>query len=129
MACKKATAKSSSFKSNKAYYLYGAVYNTDHNKVKKCSFKSNKVLKYSKIYFHKSGKYIKVKVTDNKDKPIVKKVKLTFSGAKKVKTKWHKTSEKKTEKIKIPKGLHGTYKVTMKVKNAKYFKKTITIKI
>ena len=129
MACKKATAKSSSFKNNKAYYLYGAVYNIEHNKLKKCSFKSNKVLKYSKIYFHKSGKYIKVKVTDNKDKPIVKKVRLIFTGAKKIKTKWYKTSENKTEKIKIPKGLHGTYKVTMKVKKAKYFRKTATIKI
>jgi len=129
MACKKATAKSSSFSKNKAYYLYGAIYNINHNKVKKCSFKSNKVLKYSKIYFYKSGKYIKVKVTDNKDKPIEKKVRLIFTGAKKVKTRWYKTSENKTEKIKIPKGLHGTYKVTMKVKKAKYFRKTAKIKI
>ncbi len=129
MACKKATTKSSSFTKNKAYYLYGAVYNTDHNNLKKCSFTANKVLKYSKIYMSKSGNKISVKVTDNTDKPVQKKVKLIFKGSKKVTTKWYKTSSKKSIKIKIPKSLKGDYTVTMKVKKANYFKKTLTIKV
>lgn len=129
LACKKGSVKHSSITKNIVYYLYSGIYNIEHNKVSKCHIKSNVNLKYSKTYLYKSGKYIKVKVTDNKDKSIKKHVKLTFKGNKKIKTKWHKTSDKKYIKIKIPKSVKGTYKVTMKVKKAKYFRKTINIKV
>ena len=128
LACKKSTVKHSSIANNKAYYLYSSVYNIKHNKLIKCHVKANKNLKYSKIHLHKSGKYIKVKVTNYKDEPVKKRVKLVFTGSKKITTKWYKTSKKKSIKIKIPKSLKGECKVTMKVKNAKYFKKTIDIK-
>lgn len=128
LACKKSTVKHSSITNNKAYYLYSSVYNIKHNKLIKCHVKANKNLKYSKIHLHKSGKYIKVKVTNYKDEPVKKRVKLVFTGSKKITTKWYKTSKKKSIKIKIPKSLKGECKVTMKVKNAKYFKKTIDIK-
>ena len=78
---------------------------------------------------YKSGKYIKVKVTDNKDKTIKKQVRLIFKGSKKIKTKYYKSSDKKYKKIKIPKSVKGTYKVTMKVKKAKYFSKSIIIRV
>lgn len=129
LACKKSTVKDSSITKNKAYYLYSAIYKIKHNKVTKSNVKSNKCLKYSKIYLYKSGKYIYVKVTDNADKQVKKKVKLTFKGSKKINTKWYKTSKKKYKKIKIPKSVKGTYKVSVKVKNARYFTKTITIKV
>lgn len=129
LACKKSTVKSSSITKNHAYYLYGGVYNIDHNTLSKCHVKSNKVLKYSKVYLSKSGKSINVKVTDNTGQPIKKHVQLLFSGSKKVKTKWYKTSTKKSKKIKIPKSVKGTYKVTMKVKSVKYLSKTICIKV
>lgn len=129
LACKKSAVKSSSITKNQAYYLYGGVYNIEHNKLSKCNVKSNKVLKYSKVYLSKSGKSVKVKVTDNTGKPIKKRVQLIFSGSKKVKTKWYKTSTKKSKKIKIPKSVKGACEVTMKVKGAKYFSKTINIKV
>ena len=128
-ACKKGSIKSSSMTKNKAYYLYGAYYNIANNTVKNCHVKSNKVLKYSKIYLYKSGKYIMVKVTDNKDKAVEKSVKLTFKGSKTVNTKWYKSSDKKYKKIKIPKSVKGAFKVSMKVKKAKYFTKTIDINV
>ena len=114
---------------NTAYYLYSAIYKIKHNKVIKSNVKSNKCLKYSKIYIYKSGKYIYVKVTNNTDGAVKKRVRLTFTGAKKIKTKWVKTSKKKYKKIRIPKGLKGTFKVSVKVKKARYFKKTLNIKV
>lgn len=129
LACKKSSVKQCSITKNKAYYLYGAVYNIEHNKLSKCHIKSNKVLKYSKISLYKSGKYIKVKIYDNKDKPIKKQVKLTFKGVKKIKTKWYKTSDKKFKKIKIPKSVKGNYKVSIQVKKARYFSKSIIINV
>lgn len=129
LACKKSTTKYCSITKNKAYYLYGAYYSIKHNKLSKCHVKSNKIYNYTKIYLYKSGKYIKVKVTDNKDKTIKKQVRLIFKGSKKIKTKYYKSSDKKYKKIKIPKSVKGTYKVTMKVKKAKYFSKSIIIRV
>lgn len=129
MASKKGSLKHSSLTGNKAYYLYGAVYKVAHNKLAKCHIKSNKVLKYSKIYFYKSGKYIKVMVTDNTDGAVKKRVKLIFTGSKKVTTKWHKTSDKKYKKIRIPKSVKGKYRVTMKISHARYFSKAIDINV
>lgn len=129
LACKKSTTKYCSITKNKAYYLYGAYYSISKNKVSKCNIKSNKVFKYCKIYFYKSGKYIKVKVTDNEDKTVSKFVRLIFYGSKKVKTKYYNTSDKKYKKIKIPKSVRGAYKVTLKVRKAKYFPKSIYINV
>ena len=129
MASKKGSLKHSSLTGNRAYYLYGAVYKVNHNKLSKCHIKSNKVLKYSKIYLYRSGKYIKVMVTNNTDGAVKKRVKLIFTGSKKVQTKWHKTSDKKYKKIRIPKSVKGKFKVTMKVSHARYFSKAIEINV
>lgn len=129
MACKKSTVKRCSITNNRAYYLYGGVYNIEHNKLSKCHIKSNKNLNYTKISLYKSKNHIKVKIYDNKDKPIKKQVKLTFKGTKKIKTKWYKTSTKKFKKIKIPKSVKGAYKVSIKIKKARYFSKTIDIMV
>jgi predicted outer membrane repeat protein len=129
MASKKGSVKYSVLSKNKAYYRYSAVYKVNKNKIIKSKLKSNKCLKYSKIYFHRSGKYIMVKVKNNTDGTVKKRVRLIFTGPKKVKTKWYKTSDKKYKKIRIPKSVKGTYKVTVKVKKARYFKKAITVKV
>lgn len=127
LACKKSSVKHCSITKNNAYYLYGAVYNIEHNKLSKCHIKSNKVLKYSKISLYRSGRNICVKIYDNEDKPIKKQVKLTFNGVNKFNTKWYKTSDKKFKKIKIPKYIQSNYKVSIKVKNARYLSKSINI--
>lgn len=129
LACKKSNVKSSSITHNTAYYLYGGSYIVKHNKLTKCHSKSNVVLKYSKVYAYKSGKHVYVKITDNKDKPIKKKVKLVFKGSKNIKTKWHKTSKNKYKKIRIPKRVRGACTVSVKVKHARYFTKTLNIDV